>query len=439
MKSAPLLRFVFPIVAALFLAACDKPKTDAGSGPSAAPAKVEKPVEKIRIVSWNLQWFPGHKPEATPAMAAEHMAAAQKAVAELKPDVLLLQEVRAWDGAAKLCEAVPGLTPHVVTAFDKIIPDARPQNLVVAAKMPADSSWSATWTGGHYGPPRGYAFAALDVGGGRFLLCWSLHLKSNVGPLDANISMRAESARQLLAHVRDMVALYSRRGPCAVVVAGDMNTSADDPKFAKDPTLRGFTGAGLWWTHEGVAFAQRTTIPAEGSFPNNCFDHIYTAGLGKPVAFAKAYPGLSDHYPVVLDVDFSKGDFAPRIDVAAGLRELSSIPAVVAPVDLAGVISANDAAGITAAVGKIATVRGKISQVGQTKNASVTFINFEGNAREQFVAIVKKEHFASIAAAFGGTLESLEGKTVELHGEIIAYKDKPEIELRAAADIRVVE
>lgn len=188
-------------------------------------------------------------------MAAEHMEAAQKAVAERKPDVLLLQEVRAWDGAAKLCEAVPGLVPHGVTAFDKIIPDARPQNQVVAARMPADSSWSATWTGGHYGPPRGYAFAALDVGGGRFLLCWSLHLKSNVGPLDANISMRAESARQLLAHVREMVVLYSQRGRCAVVVAEEMNTSADDPEFAKDPTLRGFTSAGLWWTHERVAFA----------------------------------------------------------------------------------------------------------------------------------------------------------------------------------------
>lgn len=439
MKSAPLLRFVFPVLAALFLAACDQPKTDAGSGSPAAPAKAEKLVEKVRIVSWNLQWFPGHKPDAMPEMAAEHMAAAQKAVAELKPDILLLQEVRAWDGAAKLCAAVPGLTPHVVTAFDQMIPDARPQNQVVAARMPADSSWSATWTGGHYGPPRGYAFAALDVGGGRFLLCWSLHLKSNVGPLDANISMRAESARQLLAHVRDMIALYSQRGRCAVVVAGDMNTSADDPKFAKDPTLRGLTGAGLWWTHEGVPFAKRTTIPGEGSFPNNCFDHIYTVGLGKPVAFTKAYPGLSDHYPVVLDVNFAKADFAPRIDVAAGLHELSSIPAVVAPVDLPGVISANDAAAITGAIGKITTVRGKVSQVSQTKNASVTFINFEGNTRDQFTAIVKKEHFTSIAAAFGGTLESLEGKTVELHGEIIAYKDKPEIELRAPTDLRVVE
>jgi endonuclease/exonuclease/phosphatase family metal-dependent hydrolase len=436
MKSRLPLRLALSFLATFLLAACDQRKPAAGVE---APATAEKPAGKARIVSWNLQWFPGRKPDATPAMAAEHMAAAQKAVAELKPDVLLLQEVRGWDGAAKLCEAVPGLTPHVVTAFDRMIPDARPQNQVVAARMPADSSWSAAWTGGHYGPPRGYAFAALDAGGGRFLLCWSLHLKSNVGPFDPNVSMRAESARQLLAHVRDMVALYSKRGPCAVVVAGDMNTSADDPKFAGDPTLRGLAGAGLWWTHQGVPFADRTTIPGEGSFADNCFDHIYTAGLGKPVAVVKPYPGLSDHHPVVLDVDFSKGDFTPRIDVAAGLKELSSIPAPVVPVDLPGVLAANDAAAITAAVGKIATVRGKVSQVGATKNASVTFINFEGNTRDQFVAIVKKEYLAGVAAAFGGSLESLEGKTVEIHGEIIAYKDKPEIELRVPGDIRVVQ
>jgi endonuclease/exonuclease/phosphatase family metal-dependent hydrolase len=429
------------IIAVLLLAACDqrKPDADAGGAEKPAPVPSEKPAGKARIVSWNLQWFPGHKPDATPEMAAGHMEAAQKAVAELKPDVLLLQEVRGWDGAAKLCEAVPGLTPHVVTAFDQGVPDARPQNQVIAAKMPADSSWSAKWVSGYYGPPRGYAFAALDAGGGRFLLCWSLHLKSNLGPFDQNVSMRAESVRQLLAHMQEMVALYSRRGPCAVVVAGDMNTSADDPKFAKEPTLRGLMAAGLWWTHDGVPFAKRTTIPKEGAYPDNCFDHVFTAGLGHPVAFVKPYPGLSDHYPVVLDVDFSEADFAPRLEVPIGLQELSSVPAPNVPVDLPGVISANDATAIAAAVGKNATIRGKVSQVGQTKTASMTFINFEGNSRTQFVAIVRKDHLATIAAQFGGKFDSLAGKTIEVRGEVILYKATPEIELRAPEDIRVVD
>jgi len=441
MKSRPPLHFLFSVFALVIFAACDQRNSDADPGAKATPnpGTAEKPAGKARIVSWNLQWFPGHKPDATPEVAAEHMAAAQKAVAALKPDVLLLQEVRGWAGAAKLCEAVPGLTPHVVTAFEKQIPGARPQNQVIAAKMPADSAWSATWVGGYSGPPRGYAFAALELSGGRFLLCWSLHLKSNVGQFDQNVSMRVESARQLLAHVREMVALYSRRGPCAVVVAGDMNTSADDPKFAKEPTMRGLIGAGLWWTHEGVPFAKRTTIPAEGSFPDNCFDHILTAGLGRPVAFVKAFPGISDHNPVVLDVDFSKADFAPRLDVAAGLKVLSTVTAPNVPVDLPGVIASGDAAAIAAAVGKNVTIRGKVSRVGQTKTASMNFINFVGNSRTEFVAIVKKDHFASIAAGHGGKLDSLIGKTIEVRGELILYKGTPEIELRAPADLRVIE
>ena len=446
MKSALPLRPLLCLFVSLLFTACDRPKHDAvGTNPeprAEAPGNLPiaaKNQAHVRIVSWNLQWFPGHKPNATDEAAAEHMAAAQKAVADLKPDIMLLQEVRGWDAAARLCEAVPGLTTHVATAFEQIIPDARPQNQIIAAKMPADSAWSAKWNGGGSGPPRGYAFAALDAGDGRFLLCWSLHLKSNVGEFGHNVSMRAESTRQLLAHVHEMLGIYTPRGRCAVVVAGDMNTSTDDPKFATDPTIRGFTGAGLWWTHTGVPFASRTTIPPEGSYKANCFDHILTSGLGSPVAFVKPSPGLSDHYPVVLDVDFSKADFAARVDVPAGLKELASVPAPNVPTDLPGVLAAHDAASITAAVGKNATVRGKISQVGQTKTASVTFINFEGNARGQLVVIVKKEHLATLSAAFGGSLESLVGKTVEIRGEVILYKDTPEIDLRSPADLRIVE
>ena len=71
--------------------------------------------------------------------------------------------------------------------------------------------------------------------------------------------MRRESARQLLTHAQEMLALYRQQGPCAILIAGDMNTSLDDPKFTGDPTLRAFRAAGFHWTHEGVPFASRTT------------------------------------------------------------------------------------------------------------------------------------------------------------------------------------
>ncbi len=422
-------RLVLSLTVALFAAACGKQE-------SLAPTTAPKGT--IRIVSWNLQWFPGHKPEATPEVAAAHMAEVQKAVKELNPDILLLQEVRTWQAAAELCTAVPGLTPRVVTAFNMLVPEARPQNQVVASKLEADSAWSAKWVGGHYGPPRGYAFAALDAGGGRFVLCWSLHLKSNLGVLTENIAMRAESARQLIQHMQEMLAIYGKHGKCAIVVAGDMNTSVDDPKFASDPTMAGLMDSGLWWTHKGVPFANRTTIPGDGSYPDNCFDHILTAGLGRPVAFVKSYPGLSDHNPVIVDIDLSKADFLPAISVAAGMKPLAAIPAPTVPSDLPGIIAADDDAAIRAAIGRNVTVRGKISQIGATKTGSMTFINFEGSARGNFVVILKKDYLGRVAGAFGGDIKNLQGKTVEVRGELIIYKNTPEIELRSETEIRVL-
>ena len=77
MKSASPRCAVFSIAAALLLAACDKqkPVTPTGSTETPPAPKAEKRSDTTRIVSWNLQWFPGHKPDATDAVAAEHMAA----------------------------------------------------------------------------------------------------------------------------------------------------------------------------------------------------------------------------------------------------------------------------------------------------------------------------------------------------------------------------
>jgi hypothetical protein len=43
---------------------------------------------RLRVVDWNLEWFPGGKPDAPPEMKAKQMAAAKRAIVELQPDVL---------------------------------------------------------------------------------------------------------------------------------------------------------------------------------------------------------------------------------------------------------------------------------------------------------------------------------------------------------------
>jgi endonuclease/exonuclease/phosphatase family metal-dependent hydrolase len=318
----------------------------------------------------------------------------------------------------------------------------RPQNQVIATRLPVDSTWSDEWKHGADGPPRGYVFTAIELPQKRFLLTYSLHLKSNVGAPAMNVPKRQEAARQLLSHTQEMLKLYGPRGACGLLVGGDMNTSLDDPRFAGEQTLRALTAAGFHWTFAGVPFASRITIPKEGGYPDNCFDHIFTAGLGKQTAAVRPYPGRSDHNPVVLDLDLTKADFQPKLDVNAGLALLKAAPPSPESkkeIVVTATLNANDHDAIRAAVGKTVAVRGKVHDVGRTRTGSINFINFVGNQRGQFVGIVKGEDVAVVTEALGGELKAvLTGKNVELRGEIVLYKDIPEIVVTGGNQIRVV-
>jgi endonuclease/exonuclease/phosphatase family metal-dependent hydrolase len=394
------------------------------------------PKGGLRVATWNIEWFPGRKPDASTAEASVQMAQARKAVARISPDILLLQEIRDWQAAQELCDAVPGLRVHVASRFDE-----RAQNQVIASKLSADSSWSDHWKAGPITPPRGYSFAALPVADGRFLLCYSLHLKSNRGDFADNVRMRRESARQLFRHVREMLAIYQKRGACAILVGGDLNTSMEDSRFATEPTLRAFQAAGFHWTHQGVPLADRITIPGGGGFPDNCFDHLFTLGLGRPSARALPYPGVSDHYPVVADIDLAGADFQPKIDLAAGEKVLADAPSEAPKTEvLEGAISATSTGTIRAAAGKIATIRGRVGNVGQTASGNIFFINFSGTERGDFVGIVREEHHDAVTSALGGDLRAkLTGRTIELRGEVSLFKGTPEITIKRADQIRFVD
>lgn len=397
----------------------------------------QQPAPKIRVVSWNLNWFPGKIETPSEEAAKKHMVAAQAALKELKPDILLLQEVRDWQAAEELCSVVPGLQVQVVSKFKD-----RPQNQVIATKLPVDSTWSADWNHSNDGPPRGYTFAAIELPGKRFLLTYSLHLKSNVGAPVPNVFKRQESAKQLLTHTDEMLELYSPRGACFFVVAGDMNTSLDDAKFEKERTLPALMKAGFRWTFDGVPFAQRITIPKEGSYPDNCFDHIFTLGLGKQTASVHSYPGISDHNPVILDLVLPQTPVEETLDVNAGLKLLKSAQPAEREKEIAvtATLNADDQAGILAAVGKVVAVRGKVHRIGKTRSGSIQFINFQKQEKGPFIGIVKRENLEAVEDSLGGLLKSsLTGKTVELRGEIVLYGEVPEIVISSGSQVRVVE
>lgn len=405
---ARFLRFAIVAFLPLFLQACE------ASDPS------------LKVVSWNVEWFPGRSPKPSAEEAAEHMQQAQQAIKDLDPDVLLLQEVRDTAAAVELCSVVPGLTVHVASAFP-----GSSQNLIVASKLPADSGWFDRWKAGPIHPPRGYAFAALELPKGGFLLAYSLHQKSNGGDFLSNIAQRQEATRQLLPHIQEMLAIYGPRGTCAVVVGGDFNTSLEDERFAADLSLRALLTAGLHWTFAGVPFAERVTIPRKGPYPDSTFDHILTGGLGSPRATVRKYAGVSDHRPVIVEIPLAKIDAPVVIDVKAGLAALE--PAAAGPFE------AGDHSAIAQAIGKKATIRGKISSV-SSPSKSITFLNFEGNPRGKFVGIVRKADLDAVTAGLKGTglKQALEGHTVELTGVLTSYRGTPQIEVRSAEQVRVL-
>jgi hypothetical protein len=73
---------------------------------------------KVRITTWNLEWFPNGSPhDATPEVQAQRIAAAADVLRPINPDIILLQEVRDYEACARLGEAIaPGMY-HVAFAL----------------------------------------------------------------------------------------------------------------------------------------------------------------------------------------------------------------------------------------------------------------------------------------------------------------------------------
>jgi hypothetical protein len=62
---------------------------------------------KIRITTWNLEWFPnGSAHDAPLEVQAQRITAAADVLKKLNPDILLLQEMRDYEACARLGEAI---------------------------------------------------------------------------------------------------------------------------------------------------------------------------------------------------------------------------------------------------------------------------------------------------------------------------------------------
>jgi len=259
--------------------------------------------EIARVVVWNMKWFPGGSPSATQADKTRQMKAAQEVLKSLNPDILLVEEVANSAAVEELASVLPDFHVAVVSEFP-----GRPQNVGIASRFHSDSAWFEMWEKrGHADPPRGFAFAALRLPDNRLLLTYCVHFKSNLGNPSDNRAKRIEAGQQLLEHAEKMQKAYQERTNSATLIGGDFNISLDSPEFADEPTLKDIVKKGYFWTFEGLPLGNRVTIPGEGRYPDNCFDHIFTQGLGKAQAKVVATPAVSDHNPVILDFPLGAG------------------------------------------------------------------------------------------------------------------------------------
>ena len=254
-------------------------------------------TEVVRLLTWNLEWFPGKKPAASEEARDAHFREVAAVLPQFRADVIVLQEVRNDEVAQRLAKLMPGYKVHVTSRFlDSFSHTLGEQQVTILSRFEAESAWSESWQRGWAHAPRGYAYAKLLISG-KPLHVYGLHLKSNLGNPIENTSKREDAMEQLIKHIKGQT-----QNKESAVVVGDFNTSKEQVNLAGDRTLMKIEEAGFFWAFQGIPLEQRITIPGKGKYPDACFDHIYVRDLGHPVATVlKDTPG-SDHFPVAVDL-----------------------------------------------------------------------------------------------------------------------------------------
>lgn len=263
-------------------------------------------LQELRVLTWNLNWFPGaaRGVPTSPDQEASRIAAVAAALRQASADVVILQEVR--DAAACRALAV-ALQPQryelsICSQFKDFGGMPGLQQLAILSKHPAARAVAVRWSSfGVADPPRGFVHALYQIGNCA-LLVYGVHLKSNLTQGDVlrdrqlNMLKRELAADQLLQHQREQARHLSQ---AVVVVGGDFNTNADQEEFLSEQTLALFHQAQFRSGFEGLAREARVTLPGSGRHADATFDYLFV----KP-AEAAGGPWMvtseaSDHRPVL--------------------------------------------------------------------------------------------------------------------------------------------
>ena len=291
-----------------------------------------KPVgERIRVCSYNTQdFYDGINDDtnATPAMAERHARGIATLLDEIDPDIVVLEEVENAVALKMLNDALKKPYPVAfITQFASLWGEEQKLNIAVLSRVPLAGlrELDFGYFKGSGRPPRGMLSFFVELGQGRRLLVYGVHLKSNFGDRVKNEFQRLSAMKILRADADEMLSRYSQN-EWEVLVMGDTNVDPEDQQFAKDSTFRPMRGwVDLW---SGRPLAERITLPTRHGdpaleFAPVTFDRFFASTNlvatpwkgGQPQVLQRGVdtksvftlPGqsdihVSDHYPIYLDI-----------------------------------------------------------------------------------------------------------------------------------------
>ncbi|MBG7608421.1 MAG: endonuclease/exonuclease/phosphatase family protein [Verrucomicrobia bacterium] len=268
-------------------------------------------AEPLKAVAWNIEWFPGGRPNASKGEKYKQIKGVKGILGTMDPDIFLAQEVQDEKVFGKLVASVPGLKVDVFSAFPDRNKPARPgpQQCAIASKLKANSAWFETFKPAENLPSlsRGFAFAALQHPDGGLIMIYSVHLKSNHGSDtpkgEKNVAdTRKESARQIIAHKAEMEKKFAGEKIVGWVVGGDFNTNHDG-QFPMCTAVADLVKAGFhnsWDTTPKEERLSWRNHPKYTRFKPTTFDYLMTTGFKETQA--KMIPDvsieISDHAPI---------------------------------------------------------------------------------------------------------------------------------------------
>ena len=258
------------------------------------------PPTQLTVTFWNVQWFPGRRPNASRAEENRQIKSVHADIAQLNPDIIALEEVRDYDHAALAVKPLAGFKVDVCSSFPPREGQNEAQQVAITSRLQPVSAWSELWKPtGALVPPRGFSFATYQVAPRQLVLVYAVHLKSNLGEIHEDMRIREESMQQLVAHMKAMNTAFGKLGTLNWIVGGDFNTAPDEPRFASEKTLAKIRVDGFRWAWEGIAFNSRITVPGDLRYPAASFDHIFYRGAALVKAWvANTAPQSSDHRAV---------------------------------------------------------------------------------------------------------------------------------------------